>query len=214
MNHQLLPQKLRKTLTLASLLVILLNASVLLPLELSTAHGDPTEADLEFSVSADCDPHANISGPKSMSLVFVSTPSRTQTGQLSATLYSPGLSPQSSTAQSWDFPEQGWHSVLFPGPLVEARFYCQEAPPTRELAITYNRMSEAVIALSQTPTVSQQELEQSGTIKKINTIPMIPDPVEPSFYSAGLDTQAPYWLTFSLPVHSPHDISTTLDYSF
>jgi hypothetical protein len=149
-----------------------------------------------------------------MVVLFLPMTSRSQVGQLSATLYSQGTNPQDSIAQAWDSPQKNWHSVLFAGPLVKARFFCQDISPSKNLNITYDRNSGSQISMSQTPTISKQELLQTGSVQQKNTLTLFPDSTESSFYSAGENSQTPYWLTFSLPVHSPHDIKTTIKYSF
>lgn len=190
---------------------ILLATFHFLPVEPSSVQAAST--DLEFDVSADCNPHVDIDGPEFIAVLFFPVTSRSGVGQLSATLFSQGNDPQASTAQSWDFPQQGWHSVLFPGPPVQARFFCQNALPTRNLAVTYDRSSDAKISLSQTPTISTRELEQTGLVSTaILSVPH--DDEQTTFHSAGEGTNTPYWLTFSLPVHSKHNIETTVKYTF
>lgn len=197
--------------TLVLSAVLLLTAFALLPVYSSPVEG--AVADLEWDVSAECAPHTDVQGPQSMSVLFVPTASRDGIGSVSATLYPSGMSSESAIGQAWDFPQHGWHSVLFQGPPVTARFFCQDSQPKRNLAISYDRSTQVSIAASQTEKLSRQELSPISSILPKNTLSILADPDNP-FYSAGAGTNNPYWLTISVPVHSAHEISTTVKYEF
>lgn len=168
---------------------------------------------LEFDASADCYPEADVNGPEALSVLFRPTTSRIEAAGFTASLSVSGELIQEAAGHRWDFPEEGWHSVFFEGPTITARFFCQESAPTKNLYISYQPEQDVKISLSQNQSLATSELDSMYSNVKKSLVTVIPNGND-AFYSAGRGTQSPYWLTFSAPVHSSHDINTTVKYEF
>lgn len=190
---------------------LLLTSLCLLPAGSSLVGAITTES-IELDVAAECAPHADVAGPSSMSLLFVPVTSR-GAPTFTATLYPENLPSQNEVAHRWDFPEKAWHSVVFEGPPITARFFCQTATPKKDLYVSYYPERQVKIAISQSPVPSAQELDTIDTNARRSMVSTSSD-AEGSSYSAGKGTNSQYWLTFSIPVHSDHDIKTTVKYEF
>lgn len=194
-------------------LTILIFIQGYLLIDQGTAPVYGTTENLDFDVSANCSPHVDIESYDALTIRFVSKSLR-EGPQMTAFLYAPQFPTESSLNQKWDFPLKQWHSVLFEGLPVTARFYCQESEETKDLHLSYYKDQEVKISLSQEATLSSRELDAINMAGKRSFIAVHADSSKKEVYTAGKGTEHPYWLTFSIPVHSPHEIKTQLQYEF
>lgn len=168
---------------------------------------------LEWDVFASCEPHAQVQSPDSLTVRFVNL-SRPSGPQVTAFLSGPGLAIQQSPTHRWNFPEKGWHTVVFAGPPITGRFYCQDAPTTKRLHLSYHRGRDVKIGAGLRPDAPPAELDAINSLARNNLIPVTIRKNKTGEYAAGRDTENPYWLTFSVPVHSSHRIQTRIQYQF
>lgn len=168
---------------------------------------------LEFDVSAECSPHSDVDGPETLAVLFIPATSR-DAPQLTATLTLPRLPLQTDLDHRWGYPERGWHSVLFAGPPVQARFFCQVAVENKTMRVSYYPETDVKIAFGLQPSLSNNEIDTVNLPTNKSQMDVKSENGKTSVFSAGLNSVNPYYLTFSVPVHAPHDIKTTAQYEF
>jgi hypothetical protein len=171
-----------------------------------------SQESIDLQISAHCLPHSEVSSPNSMSVRFFnrSTPEGTD---LKAFLSVDGRPDLVATDHRWDYPDKGSLSSLFPGPTVRAQTFCQTSPDTRAMHLSYYRQRGVRLFLSQTEGFSMKELDaiDGPTSSLLNLAPSGPYQNE---YIAGNGDLSPYWLQFSLPVHSVPSLNTSIRYRF
>lgn len=168
---------------------------------------------VEWDIKARCLPHVSIESHDSFTVSF-SHQSTSETVIVSAQLSTPGLPTAQAIDHRWGFPQHAWHSVLFSGPLVTAKFFCQDYAEEKKLHLSYYPKTDLKLSLSSRQELSDQELDTiDATGKKSFVAVRIKEDGSESF-QAGQLTENPYYLTFSVPVHSRHDIDTILKYQF
>lgn len=192
--------------------VLLLASFAHLPHGATPAQAITTET-LDFDVGAQCSAHDEVQNPTSVSVLFMPTTTRGEP-QMSASLSVSGQPLQTAIDNRWGYPQETWHSVLFEGPAVTANSYCQSAVISKNLYVSYQPVQDVKISLSKEATLSNTELDSVSSMVKKSFLVVKPRPSHGEQYAAGRETNAPYWLTFSVPVHSLHDIQTLLQYEF
>jgi hypothetical protein len=196
---------------LTALLLAIAAGILLLPWGIPPAEG--VSDVLEFDVSAECSAHADINGPEAIVVLFTPVTSR-DAPQLTATLTVPQIGPQTALDHRWGYPESRWHSVLFAGPTVQARFFCQSAVENKTMRVSYYPEANVKIAFGVQPALSVNELDTVNQPTHKSQMDVKSQNGKTSEFSAGVDSINPYYLTFSVPVHAPHDIKTTAQYEF
>jgi hypothetical protein len=185
-----------------------------LELEMNTSYAK-VEA-TTWDTFANCEPHVTIDGPESFKVRFApGANTRVGVPEITGFLSAPGIETQEAKFHNWDAPQKGWHSLVFIGPTVKANYYCDISSPTKKLQLSYNRVKNLHVSVSDQAHVSSHELPTIQTqIKKYGGVTVKPENNNPYTFQAGTDTKTPYWLTFSVPIHSPHNVSTKIRYEF
>lgn len=165
---------------------------------------------LDFDVVAQCLPHSAINHPEAMRLRFANTSTRQGT-VLDAFLSVDGAPELGTGMHRWDFPDEGWLSVLFEGPTVESELYCQDTTARKGLELSYYPQEKTRIFLARAAEFSQEELagmdDASATVLEMNA-----EGPHGNRYRAGQGSSTPYWLQFSVPVHSQGSVETAIRY--
>ncbi len=165
---------------------------------------------VEFEVSALCSPHSQIINPETVSFRFM--PTSTQSGlQINATLSVDDGSEIISDENRFDTPTKGWVGSLFKGPEVSARYFCQEPPAIPQMHVSYAPLSDVQLLFGNDHNwAALRELDGLNSAAR-NTLLSLKKEEEEK-YGAGNQTNNPYWLAFSMPVHSNGIFRTTLRY--
>lgn len=166
----------------------------------------------EWEVSAQCLSHSETSGPQGMQVRYMYQ-THASGAQLQGFLTVDGGLNLPSSREGWDTPNQGWVSVLFKGPPIQSKLYCQDVLGPKTLHLSYYPHQGSKIYFSPQEMFSNQELDfvDGGAPKSHMTL--WPGGEAQNEYLAGAGTPNPYWLQFSVPIHSPHSIETAIRYS-
>lgn len=165
---------------------------------------------LDFDVVAQCLPHSSMKHPKAMRLRFANT--STRQGAVFGAFLSIDDAPElTASTNRWDFPDERWLSVLFEGPTVESELYCQTPDSRKALELSYYPHEKTRIFLARTAEFSHEELagidDASGTVLEMSA-----EGPYGNRYRAGQGSANPYWLQFSVPVHSQGSVETSIRY--
>lgn len=179
-------------------------------LTIEAALAEATSESLEFAVSALCSPHSQIVNPETVSFRFM--PTSTQSGmQINATLIVDDDAEIFSEETRFNTPNKGWVGSLFKGPGVTARYFCQEPPAIPQMHVSYAPLSEVRLLFGTDRNwAALRELDGLNAAAR-NTLLSLKKEEEEK-YIAGDQTDNPYWLAFSMPVHSNGIFRTTLRY--
>ena len=172
-----------------------------------------TEELLDFSVEAKCESHSEIGTPEKIGVRFVHQTTAEGLPSFEAFLSTDKPEEMSSIKNSFGFPEKSWISALFAGPPVEAAFYCQPASHPKDLFFIYYPIKGGKVFLSQNEEFSSNELDLIGSPGK-DFLQVNSQGEFKNEYKAGKDSINPYWLQFSVPLHSRDDLTTVIRYRF
>lgn len=169
---------------------------------------------LEWDVSAYCAPHVDVNSSANITVTIL--PKTTVSGtEVSAYMNLPDAPTQNAISHTWEYPNKGWHALLFVGPTVKGTFYCQDQTVSnKSLHVSYLPDQNTKIFLSSEEALSKTELDTIGSSSKMSSHKIQPDSEQLETFSAGLNSPNPYWLTFAFAMHSPHLMKTTLQFQF
>lgn len=207
-------RRIKHSIHLLSLLLLILSFVFLkekLLLTFDSSSAQATTESLEWEISALCLPHAEVVHPANLSVRFM--PMTTLAGpQLTASLSMDEAYQRISLENRFGLPEEGWISSRFEGPKVEAHYFCQQTSPTKNLHISYTPHIDVQVSLNKENNWEMMELDKMQASSQKTAIEVKQNGPESESYVAGEGSLQPYWLTFSMPVHSIGLFTTTLRY--
>lgn len=207
---QMMKQKNRFLLIVSSFL-LLAEFALLRSGEFSFRPAEASSDKIEWEVSALCRPHAEVIHPSVLSVRFM--PVSTVSGvSLNASLSIDGADERISLDNRFGLPRKGWISSRFEGPPVKARYFCQESPPAKNLRLSYMPRSDMQVSLNRDNSWGMTELDRIDNPSPKTVIEVKQSAKGSESYMAGRGSAQPYWLTFSMPVHSNAVFRTTLRY--
>ena len=109
----------------------------------------------------------------------------------------------------FSFPKQQDLSLLFPGPEVSAKYYCQESPSTRDLIIHVPKQGNVRMAVNSSANFGSSPSKKNGQHLKIASSGTFRNT-----YAAGANTNNPYWLQFILATHKDNNAQLPVQYEF
>jgi hypothetical protein len=170
------------------------------------------ETILDLDVSAQCLAHSAIAGPRYLQVHFSHLSDRSGV-HADAFVSIAGNARDAALQTKWDLPERRWLSALFAGPTIVGKKYCQSTENTTALQMAYFRQQGVKLYINNSPDFGTKEMDAIGQ-QVTNTLLVHQEGPQGNQYAVGNGTSTPYWLQFSIPLHSAHSIRTTLRYQF
>lgn len=155
---------------------------------------------MDFEISASCFPHSEINLPPFLQLQY-GVVGKVQGTAVESTLKA-GVENYEQSDFKFGVPEKGWVSVIFPGPIVQAKLYCQNISDTQPFYFSADRFSKMKIFLSRDGAFSEEELASPQSVQK-NELRTVGTGRYKNEFLFGKNTINPYWLQFGLPFSEP-----------
>lgn len=189
-------------------------ACYLLPFHPSTEAKQVTE---EVTMYAYCEARSEIRGPKEVNFTLLQVSDRTKPSSYTSYLtYTEG--PQFQRIDSENnrigIPASGWITSRFKGPSVTETSYCTDHGNTRNVRLSYYKNNNFKIGTALSPSDTYEELPahtSSLTASKSFNVETTGE-YKNSANFGGDDS--PYWIYFSIQVHHPNNLTTSLFYQF
>lgn len=109
----------------------------------------------------------------------------------------------------FEFPQKNTFSLLFPGPVASAQYFCQESPRVRELIIRSRPSGNVRIALSRSGDFVRSPLGKNGEELQVSA-----GGTYGNIFRAGEGTSTPYWFQFLLSTHKNNSTEIEVQYEF
>ena len=164
---------------------------------------------LDFEIAANCLPHSEVSLPAFLNLQYGFV-GKVQGSSVEASLRAGG-DPYELTEFRFGLPENGWVSMIFPGPVLQAKLYCQNLASTQPFYVSGDRFSKMKIYLSRDGHFSDEELALNQNVQK-SVLKAVGDGKYKNEFRLGRDTPNPYWLQFALPMTDALSIQGQLNF--
>lgn len=169
--------------------------------------------DQDFKIYASCDTYIRIDAPGNLSTQYSFVTSKNSPPQLVGTLRQGAGEIYDSNLMKPDFPRQGWYSVLFEGPTFGIDRFCYGTAKTDRVILSYKPVSHFIMAYSEKPEFSAQEIDKIGSNASRSVIRLKSVGPNKSHISAGRNSNNPYWLTLSHNYNFHEPIETSLQYT-
>ena len=164
---------------------------------------------LDFEIAANCLPHSEVSLPAFLNLQYGFV-GKVQGSSVEASLRAGG-DPYELTEFRFGLPENGWVSMIFPGPVLQTKLYCQNLASTQPFYVSGDRFSKMKIYLSRDGHFSDEELALNQNVQK-SVLKAVGDGKYKNEFRLGRDTPNPYWLQFALPMTDALSIQGQLNF--
>ncbi len=164
---------------------------------------------LDFEIAATCSPHSEIKLPESLQLQYGFVGS--VQGSAVDSMLKAGTEDYEQVDFKFGLPERGWVSLVFSGPRVEAKLYCQSLAERSSFYLSGDRLSHMKIYLSRDGQFSEEELASSDSFKK-NELQVIGSGHYKNEFLFGKNSINPYWLQFAIPMSQNLSFASHLNF--